>query len=167
MKRSRIQFLLGAAAATGTTVLHAPAVLGARTAVIRFGIDLAQDHPTTKAAIAAGEEIKTKSNGAVELHVFPNNQLGDDTHMLSGLRAGGIQMMGIGDNILATLVPSAAIDNVGFAFKGAKTAWAPPRRPRTPRNSTRPCRRTWWTGRRTHWASSRRRNSTKCKNTAR
>ncbi len=32
-------------------------------------------------------------------------------------------MMGIGDNILATLVPSAAIDNIGFAFKDSQTAW--------------------------------------------
>jgi TRAP-type transport system periplasmic protein len=124
MKLSRKQFLLGAAAGSGVAISSAPAVLAARRSVIRFGIDLAQDHPSTKAAIAAGEEISKKSNGAIELQVFPNNQLGDDTHMLADLRAGGIQMMGIGDNILATLVPSAAIDNVGFAFKDASTAWA-------------------------------------------
>ena len=124
MKLTRKQFLLGAAAGAGAAVVRAPAVLAAQRTVIRFGIDLAQDHPSTKAAIAAGEQIARNSNGAIELQVFPNNQLGDDTHMLSDLRAGGIQMMGIGDNILATLVPSAAIDNVGFAFKDAKAAWA-------------------------------------------
>jgi tripartite ATP-independent transporter DctP family solute receptor len=43
--------------------------------------------------------------------------------MLAGIRSGAIQMMGIGDNILATLVPSAAIDNVGFVFKDSQTAW--------------------------------------------
>jgi tripartite ATP-independent transporter DctP family solute receptor len=32
-------------------------------------------------------------------------------------------MMGIGDNILATLVPSCAIDNMGFAFKDSQNAW--------------------------------------------
>jgi tripartite ATP-independent transporter DctP family solute receptor len=32
-------------------------------------------------------------------------------------------MMSIGDNILAGLVPSAAIDNIGFAFKDIETAW--------------------------------------------
>jgi tripartite ATP-independent transporter DctP family solute receptor len=74
--------------------------------------------------VAAAEEIKAKSNGAVQVQIFPSNQLGDDTHMLSNLRVGAIQMMGIGDNILATLVPTAAIDNVGFIFKDAKTAWA-------------------------------------------
>ena len=44
--------------------------------------------------------------------------------MLSNIRVGAMQMMGIGDNILATLVPSAAIDNIGFAFKDSDTAWS-------------------------------------------
>jgi TRAP-type transport system periplasmic protein len=43
--------------------------------------------------------------------------------MLSNLRSGAMQMMAIGDNILATLVPSAAIDNIGFAFKSSEMAW--------------------------------------------
>lgn len=121
---SRKQFLRGAAAGSAAVMLRAPAVRAARTTVIHFGIDLAQDHPSVKAISAAGEEIKKKSNGDIQLLLFPNNQLGDDTHMLANLRAGGMQMMGIGDNILATLVPSTAIDNVGFAFKDAQTAWA-------------------------------------------
>lgn len=121
---SRKQFLLGAAAAAGTVALGAPASRAARRYVIRFGVDVPADHPTAVAAVAAGKEIKAKTSGAVDVQVFPANQLGDDTHMLSNLRAGGMQMMGIGDNILATLVPSAAIDNVGFAFKNVKTAWA-------------------------------------------
>jgi TRAP-type C4-dicarboxylate transport system substrate-binding protein len=60
----------------------------------------------------------------VNVQVFPDNQLGDETHMLANLRSGAMQMMAIGDNILATLVPNTAIDNVGFAFKSAETAWA-------------------------------------------
>ena len=43
--------------------------------------------------------------------------------MLSNLRSGAMQMMAIGDNILATLVPTAAIDNIGFAFKSPDLAW--------------------------------------------
>lgn len=91
--------------------------------VIKFGIDLPADHPTTQGVTAAGETIKQQTNGEVTVQVFPSNQLGDDTHMLSNLRAGAMQMMGIGDNILATLVPACAIDNIGFAFKDSQTAW--------------------------------------------
>ena len=82
------------------------AIVRARAAqrfVIKFGVDLPADHPTSQGATAAGETIKQKTNGDVTVQVFPNNQLGDDTHMLSNIRVGAMQMMGIGDNILATL----------------------------------------------------------------
>jgi tripartite ATP-independent transporter DctP family solute receptor len=119
---SRKTFLLGAAAAGVTTFAIHPAA-AARRYVLKFGVDLAPDHPTTLNAIAAGKKIKAATNGAVVVQVFPNSEIGDDTHMLAGVRSGAIQMMGIGDNILATLVPSTAINNIGFAFKDDQTAW--------------------------------------------
>jgi tripartite ATP-independent transporter DctP family solute receptor len=119
---TRKQFLTGAAAAT--SVLATRPVRAARTTVIRLGVDLPTDHPTTINATAAAKKIKDQTSGAVDVQIFPNNQLGNDTHMLSNLRSGAIQMMAIGDNILATLVPSAAIDNIGFAFKTPDMAWS-------------------------------------------
>ncbi|HTU52773.1 MAG TPA: TRAP transporter substrate-binding protein [Acetobacteraceae bacterium] len=120
---SRKTFLAGAAAATGAAVLAPYVARAAKRYVMKFGIDLASDHPTTVHVAAAAASVKKATDGAVQIGVFPNSELGDDTHMLSDLRAGAIEMMGIGDNILATLVPSAAIDNVGFAFKDGTTAW--------------------------------------------
>ena len=119
---TRKQFLYGAAgAATAAFAIH-PA-RAARKTVIRLGLDLTTDHPTTVNLNAAGKTLTQATNGEVELQVFPNSQLGDDNHMLSNLRSGAIQMMAIGDNILATLVPTAAIDNIGFAFKTPDMAW--------------------------------------------
>lgn len=121
---TRKQFLLGA----GTMAASLPLFSiirssAARKAVIRFGLDLTNDHPTTVNATAAAKKIRDATNGEVDVQLFPNSQLGDDTHMLSNLRSGAMQMMAIGDNILATLVPSAAIDNIGFAFKSPDMAW--------------------------------------------
>ena len=118
---TRKQFLFGAAAAAGA--LAAPPVIAARASVIRLGLDIPTDHPITLNCVAAAKKIKDATNGEVDVQVFPNNQLGDDTHMMSNLRSGAMQMMGVGDNIFATLVPSAAIDNIGFAFKTADMAW--------------------------------------------
>jgi len=120
---TRKKFLTGAALCAAAIISRPPA-RAAGTYVIKFGIDLAPDHPSTLHAIAAGKEIEAATNGAVVVRVFPSSELGNDTHMLSGVRAGAIQMMAIGDNILATLVPNAAIDNIGFAFKDGPTAWA-------------------------------------------
>ncbi len=118
---SRKSFLTGAGA-LGAAALARPAIAKKRY-VIKFGIDLAPDHPSTLHAQMAGKEIAAATDGAVTVQVFPSSQLGNDTHMLSGVRSGAIQMMAIGDNILATLVPAAAIDNIGFAFKDSNTAW--------------------------------------------
>ena len=122
---TRKQFLAGVAAVGAAGLVpRAPARAAGRRYVMKFGIDLPADHPTTQHVSAAAEQIKSASKGEVEVQVFPSNQLGDDTHMLANVRSGAIQMMGIGDNILATLVPNAAIDNIGFAFKDSKTAWS-------------------------------------------
>src|ERR1700756_1615842 len=91
--------LLVAASAAGTLASLRP-VSAARRYVIKFGVDLAPDHPTTLHAIAAGKEIAAATGGAVVLQVFPSSQLGNDTHMLAETRSGAIQMMAIGDNIL-------------------------------------------------------------------
>jgi TRAP-type transport system periplasmic protein len=120
---SRKRFITGAAATAGLAALGPRRAGAARAVVLKFGVDLASDHPTTVGAIAAGQQIESATGGRIKLQVFPNSQLGNDTNMLSELRSGAMQMMGIGDNILATLVPSAAIDNIGFAFKDPQTAW--------------------------------------------
>ncbi|HEY1412343.1 MAG TPA: TRAP transporter substrate-binding protein [Rhodopila sp.] len=120
---TRKRFITGAAAAAGFVGLAPRRSRAARPVVLKFGVDLASDHPTTIGAVAAGKQIEDATKGRIKVQVFPNSQLGNDTNMLSELRSGAMQMMGIGDNILATLVPSAAIDNIGFAFKDSQTAW--------------------------------------------
>ncbi len=119
---SRKQFLAGAGAA-GLAALAPRAAFAARPYLIKLGLDVPADHPTAVNATEAGKRIAHETKGRVRVQVFPSSELGDDTHMLSEVRSGAIQMMGIGDNILSSLVPSAAIDNVGFAFKNIETAW--------------------------------------------
>lgn len=121
---NRKKFLIGAGAAAAAVSLSGGRAYAKRPYVIKFGLDLPLDHPTTKNAMEAGKIIESETKGRVRLEVFPNNQLGDDTHMLSEVRSGAIQMMGIGDNILSGLVPETAIDNLGFAFKTTDMAWA-------------------------------------------
>ncbi|HEY1608912.1 MAG TPA: TRAP transporter substrate-binding protein, partial [Paraburkholderia sp.] len=121
MAVTRRQMLKGATA-LATAAAFRPA-FAARKTVIKIGLDLEPGHPTVVNLNAAAAKIKDASKGDVLLQVFPSSQLGDDTHMLSNLRSGAMQMMAVGDNILGTLVPSAAIDNVGFAFKTPDMAW--------------------------------------------
>ena len=120
---SRKQFIAGTAAAIALpAVLRRPAMAAQFT--LKLGHDIPVDHPLTKHLVTVAGKVKTATDGQVDLQLFPNNQLGNDNHMLSQLRSGAMQMMAVGDNILAEIVPPAAIDNIGFAFKDPATAYA-------------------------------------------
>jgi len=80
-------------------------------------------HPLNVRAAEAMERIKQETNGRVEIQVFPNNQLGSDTDMLSQLRSGAIEFFTLSGLILSTLVPVASINGVGFAFKDYGQVW--------------------------------------------
>ena len=80
-------------------------------------------HPQTVRQMEAAERIKAATGGKLEIQVFPNNQLGSDTDMLSQLRSGAIDFFTLSGLILATLVPVASINGIGFAFKDYDTVW--------------------------------------------
>jgi tripartite ATP-independent transporter DctP family solute receptor len=92
-----------------------------------FSLKLANNapvtHPQSIRQQEAADRIKAATNGAVEIQLFPNNQLGSDTDMLSQLRTGAIDFFTLSGLILATLVPAASINGVGFAFKDYDTVW--------------------------------------------
>jgi tripartite ATP-independent transporter DctP family solute receptor len=75
-------------------------------------------------ATEAAERIKTETGGRLELQIFPNNQLGGDTDMLSQVRSGGLQLfMNSGINVLSTLIPSASVYGLGFIFPDYNAVW--------------------------------------------
>ncbi|HZL69577.1 MAG TPA: TRAP transporter substrate-binding protein [Candidatus Limnocylindrales bacterium] len=71
----------------------------------------------------AADKIKEESGGRMEIQLFPNSQLGGDSDMLSQLRTGAIQMFNLSGLILATYVPVASINGIGFAFKDYDQVW--------------------------------------------
>ena len=98
-----------------------------RARAAEFSLKLANNspvtHPQTVRQQEAAARIKAATNGAVEITVFPNNQLGSDTDMLSQLRSGAIDLFTLSGLILSTLVPAASINGVGFGFKDYDQVW--------------------------------------------
>ncbi|HUN49786.1 MAG TPA: TRAP transporter substrate-binding protein, partial [Candidatus Sulfotelmatobacter sp.] len=80
-------------------------------------------HPMNIRANEAVAKIKEESGGRLEIQIFPNNQLGGDTDMLSQVRSGAIEFFTLSGLILATLVPAASINGIGFAFPDYPTVW--------------------------------------------
>ena len=65
-------------------------------------------HPLNVRAQEAVDKIKQESGRRIEIQIFPNNQLGGDTDMLSQVRSGAIDFFTLSGLILSTLVPGAS-----------------------------------------------------------
>ena len=91
----------------------------------KLGTNVPESHPLNVYANKAAEEIKQATGGQFELKIFANNQLGGDTDMFSQLRSGALECFTLsGVNVLSTLIPSAAIWGIGFAWKDYPTLWS-------------------------------------------
>ena len=114
--------LAGAAALPLVAIRTRPA--GAAEFTYKFANNLPATHPLNVRGLEAAERIKQATDGRVEVNVFPNNQLGSDTDVLSQLRSGAVEFFTMSGLILSTLVPPASINGVGFAFKDYDQVWA-------------------------------------------
>src|SRR5262249_61968510 len=91
--------------------------------VYKYVNQVPASHPMTIFAQRAADRIKQESNGRLDIQLFPNNQLGGDTDMLSQLRSGAVEFFTISPVVLSNLVSVASISGIGFAFPDYETAW--------------------------------------------
>jgi tripartite ATP-independent transporter DctP family solute receptor len=119
-RRSFTALLGGTAIAAGMPIRFAKAA----EFTFKVGTNVPESHPLNVHLRKAAEKITTETGGRFDLQIFPNNQLGADSGMLSQLRSGALEgFLNSGVNVLSTIVPSVAITGVGFAFKDYPTLW--------------------------------------------
>ena len=126
--KSRRHFIqsVGAAsiATAGSALLPGLAVAQQAEFTLKYANNLPVTHPMNARAKEAADAIRRDTKGRVDLQIFPNGQMGSDTDMLSQVRSGAIDFFTLSGLILATLVPVASINGVGFAFKDYNQVWA-------------------------------------------
>ena len=117
--------LLGAGAAAGTMAGFGILAPGARAAdfTLRYANNQPVSHPMNVRAKQMAERIQQESKGRVRLMIFPNNQLGGDTDMVSQIRSGAIDFYTGSGLLLQTFIPVAAANGVGYAFKDYNQVW--------------------------------------------
>ena len=89
----RRTFLTGLAGTAGAVTI--PYVRGAcaQTPItLRFAHYAAESHPGHIAALQFAERVKARSNGAIQINVFPNNSLGSPPEQIEQTRLGVIDM---------------------------------------------------------------------------
>jgi len=125
MTMTRRQFgkTMVAAAVGATTPLKFAFAQGAdRT--LKFGTAFPADHAGAVRIKVAADAIRKDTGGKVDLQVYPASQLGSEPDMISQVRSGAIDFMSTAGTNLQTLVPSAGINGVAFAFKDYSVVWA-------------------------------------------
>jgi tripartite ATP-independent transporter DctP family solute receptor len=114
--------VLGAASALP---LFSIASRPAKAAEFTYKFATGQDpsHPVNKRAQEAIDRIRTATGGRLDIKLFPANQLGSDTDLLSQVRSGGVEFFNQASVVLSTFVPAAGIVNTGFAFHDYNEVW--------------------------------------------
>ncbi|MDP4003976.1 TRAP transporter substrate-binding protein [Methylobacterium sp. NEAU K] len=116
---------LAGAAALGTVGVFSPALVRAQGAPLKlkFGNDVPLTHSLNVRLAEAIGAIEQETNGRLSISVFPNNQLGSDTDMISQLRSGALELATMPTTLLSTLVPAAALPAIGFVFPSYDKVW--------------------------------------------
>ena len=89
----------------------------------KFATGQDPSHPVNKRAQEAIDRIRNATGGRLEIRLFPANQLGSDTDLLSQVRSGGVEFFNQASVVLSTLAPAAGIVNTGFAFHDYNEVW--------------------------------------------
>jgi len=124
-RRSLLKYGASAAVAAGFGSPPASRIARAQEEIkFKLGTDLPLAHPVNVRLREAIDAISSQTNGRVTINLFPNNQLGGDSDMLSQIRSGALELATFPSTVLSTIIPAAAITGVGFAFAGYDQVWA-------------------------------------------
>jgi len=90
----------------------------------KYASNLPMTHPINARVKEILPKILEESGGQLQVRMFPNNELGGDSDMLSQLRSGALEMFVLsGTNVLSTMAKQTSLYGVGFAFKDYSQVW--------------------------------------------
>jgi tripartite ATP-independent transporter DctP family solute receptor len=121
LRVSRSRFVAGA-----TSAFASIAIVRSPAKAAQFDYKMAHGTPTNMAVHVRSAEmwdaVKRETNGAIDVKIFPNNQLGSELAQLAQLRSGALQFMIIQGVSLSSVVPGVSMDGLGFVFPTAAKA---------------------------------------------
>ena len=102
-----------------TGAAQAAASPSSDTIVIKVGHVIADTEPTQQAALQWAQRVKERTNGRVELEIFPNSQLGSDKETAEQARLGANVIAYTSPAYLGESVPDFEVVAGPFLFKDA------------------------------------------------
>ena len=84
---------------------------------LRFGHLANEDHIWHKAALKFAEEVNHRSGGRVEIKVYPNEQLGKEMDMITGILGGSMDFMVTAESLENWSLPYAILCATPYAIR--------------------------------------------------
>ena len=108
--------LLASAAVACTLAAGAAPVLAADY-TIRLSLDVREDNPKYEAAAIFAGLVEEKTDGAVEVALFPNSLLGGEAETAEGIRIGSLQMGILTSSVLSQWIPEVQVLDLPLIFE--------------------------------------------------
>jgi tripartite ATP-independent transporter DctP family solute receptor len=87
---------------------------------IKIGHGLDQSHPVHKAMLYLADRAAQKSNGKIQITVYPSQQLGTERECLELLQIGSLGMTKVSSSVLEGFVPDFKVFSLPFIFVNDK-----------------------------------------------
>lgn len=84
---------------------------------VRWGESLAANHPQVIMAERVAKEVKEKTNGRIDIQVFPNSQLGSGKEMVEMVSSGALQMVTEGAGAVAAFLPPLSVIEAPYLWR--------------------------------------------------
>jgi len=92
--------------------------------IVKYGHVGPPIHPQHHGALAFAKYVTEKTNGEIEVQVFPLGQLGGERSMCEQVQGGTLQMTASTAGVLANFVPEIGIIELPFVYPNREAAYA-------------------------------------------
>ena len=104
--------------------LVAAGSVNAQDYTLRAGHGAQAQHPTQFGLEHFAELVAERTDGAVEIEVYPNRQLGEEREMVEGLQLGTVDMAVVSTGPLGGFSPEINVLDMPFLFRDSEHAYA-------------------------------------------
>jgi len=93
------------------------------TRVLRMGHSLDPAHPVHTAMVQMASEVEARSQGRLQIKIYPSSLLGSEREMIELLQLGAIDLIKTSTSPLEGFVPGMAVFGVPYVFRDATHFW--------------------------------------------
>lgn len=91
---------------------------------IKLAHGLNVDHSVHKAMVFMGERLKEKSDGKMNVEIYPNQQLGTERQLLELLQIGSVGMTKVSVGVMENFAPNMKVFGLPFIFRDKEHSYS-------------------------------------------